>query len=107
MSGFRLADGTELTLGDVRHRATDGGVSVFYGTARKQALSQVMQAQGHIVVQLSADGYRQGAERRYLEQYCGAKAFDGVVDCAEVYDGLSVFERVFLSEIGTEHYAVL
>ena len=97
--GVRLADGTELTLGDVRRRATDGGVSVFYGTARKQTLSQVMQAQGHIVVQLSADRYRQAAERNYLEQYCGAKAFDGVVDCAEVYDDLSIFERVFLSEV--------
>ena len=97
--GVRLADGTELTLGDVRRRATDGGVSVFYGTARKQALSQVMQAQGHIVVQLSADRHRQVAERNYLEQYCGAKAFDGVVDCVEVYDDLSIFERVFLSEV--------
>ncbi len=95
----RLADGTDLTLGDVRRRARNGGVSVFYGTARKQALSQVMHAQGHIVVQLSGDRHRQGAERRYLEQYCGAKAFDGVVDCAEVYEELSIFERVFLSEV--------
>lgn len=95
----RLANGTESTLGDVRRRAGDGGVSVFYGTAKKQALSQVMHAQGHIVVQLSPDRYRQEAERRYLEQYCGAKAFDGVVDCAEVYEDLSIFERVFLSEL--------
>ena len=97
--GVRLADGTERTLGDVRRRSADGGVSVFYGTAKKQTLSQVMHAQGHIVVQLSADRYRQVAERNYLEQYCGAKAFDGVVDCAEVYDDLSIFERVFLSEV--------
>ena len=95
----RLADGTEATLGDVRRRASAGGVSVFYGTAKKQALSQVMHAQGHIVVQLSADRHRQTAERRYLEQYCGGRAFDGVVDCAEFYDDLSIFERVFLSEI--------
>ena len=95
----RLADGTEATLGDVRRRAGAGGVSVFYGTARKQALSQVMQAQGHIVVQLSADRHRQAAERSYLEQYCGGKAFDGVVDCAEVYDDLTIFEKVFLSEV--------
>ena len=97
--GVRLADGTELTLGDVRRRATEGGISVFYGTAKKQALSQVMQAQGHIVVQLSADRNRQRAEQSYLEIYCGGKAFDGVVDCAEVYNDLSVFEKVFLSEI--------
>ena len=95
----RLADGMEVTLGDIRRRANAGGVSVFYGTAKKQALSQVMQAQGHVVVQLSADRHRQAAERSYLEQYCGGKAFDGVVDCAEVYDDLSLFERVFLSEV--------
>ena len=95
----RLADGTEATLGDVRRRASAGGVSVFYGTARKQALSQVMQAQGHIVVQLSADRHRQAAERSYLEQYCRGRAFDGVVDCVEVYDNLTIFERVFLSEV--------
>ena len=95
----RLADGTEATLGTIRHRASAGGVSVFFGTARREALSQVMQAQGHIVVQLSSDRYRQAAERSYLVQYCGAKAFDGVVECAEVYENLTMFERVFLSEV--------
>ena len=95
----RLADGTEATLGEVRRRAGGGGVSVFYGTTSKQALSQVMQAQGHIVVQLSADRHRKAAERSYLEQYCRAKAFDGIVDCTEVYGDLTIFERVFLSEV--------
>ncbi len=95
----RLADGTDATLGTIRDRAREGGISVFFGTARKQALSQVMHAQGHIVVQLSADRYRQAAERSYLEQYCGGKAFDGVIDCAEMYEDLTIFERVFLSEV--------
>ena len=95
----RLTDGTEATLGTIRRRASEGGVSVFFGTARNQALSQVLQAQGHIVVQLSSDRYRQAAERSYLEQYCVGKAFDGVVDCVEVYDDLTIFERVFLSEV--------
>ena len=95
----RQADGTDVMLGTVRRRACEGGVSVFFGTTRKQALSQVMQAQGHIVVQLSSDRYRQTAERRYLEQYCKGRAFDGVVDCIEVYNVFTVFERVFLSEI--------
>lgn len=95
----QLADGTTATLGDIKHRANSGGVSVFFGTAQKQALSQVMQAQGHIVVQLSADKNRQAAEKSYLQQYCGGKAFDGVVDCVEIYDDLSTFERVFLSEV--------
>ena len=95
----RLADGTEVTLGTVRRRASAGGVSVFFGTASKQALSQVMQAQGHMVVQLSSDRYRQAAERSYLEQYCGGKTFDGAVNCVEVYSDLTMFEKVFLSEI--------
>ena len=95
----RLADGTEVTLGTIRRRANEGGISVFFGTARKQALSQVMQAQGHVVVQLSSDRYRQAAERSYLEQYCRGKAFDGVVDCLEVYDDLTIFERVFLAHV--------
>ena len=95
----RLADGTETTLGMIRTQATAGGVPVFFGTARSRALSQVLQAQGHIVVQLSADRYRQAAERAYLQQYCGGKAFDGVVDCVEIYEDLTLFERVFLSEV--------
>ena len=78
--GVRLADGTEATLGTIRDRASTGGVSVFLGTAQRQALSQVMMAQGHIVVQLASDRYRQAAERNYLHQYCAAKALDGVVE---------------------------
>lgn len=95
----RLAGGTEMTLGTVRQRASEGGVSVFFGTNKSQALSQVLQAQGHIVVQLSSDRYRKAAERSYLQQYCRGVAFDGVVDCAEMYEDLTRFERVFLSEI--------
>ena len=95
----RLADGTEATLGSVRRRANSGRVTVFFGTTQNQVLSQVMQAQGHIVVQLASDRHRRAAERSYLEQYCEGKPFDGVVDCAEVYSNLTTFERVFLSEV--------
>lgn len=95
----RLADGSELTLGEIRRRSQDSGSSVFFGTGRKQALSQVLQNRGHIVVQLSANRHRQTAERIYLERYCAGKAFAGVVDCTEVYDDLSVFELTFLSEV--------
>lgn len=94
-----LADGSENMLGDIRRRATDGGVGVYFGTAQKQALNQIMQAGGHIVVLLSADAYRRDAERRYLEQYCAAKAFDGMIDIVEHYKELSRFEKVFLSEL--------
>ena len=95
----RLVDGTELTLDTIRRRANEGGVSVYFGTARNEALSRVLQAQGHIVVQLSADRHRRAAERRYLERYCKGQAFDGIVDCVEIYDNLTLYERVFLSEI--------
>ncbi len=95
----RLADGSESTLGDIRRRAEQGGVSVFYGVTQKQALSQIMQARGHIVVLLSADRHRQQAERQFLETFCRAKPFDWMIDCRETYTELSRFEKVFLSEL--------
>jgi molecular chaperone HtpG len=94
-----LADGSESSLRDIRRRAEQGGVGVFFGLAQKQALNQIMQARGHLVVLLSSDRNRQEAERRYLEQYCSAKPFDGIIDCAEHYQDLTRFERVFLSEL--------
>ena len=94
----RLADGSENTLGSIR-RSADGGVAVFYGIAQKQALNQIMQARGHIVVLLSSDRHRQQAERKYLEQFCSGKPFDGVIACREHYHDLSRFEKVFLSEL--------
>lgn len=94
----RLADGTESPLGTVKQRAK-GKINVFFGTTQKHALNQVMQAQGHIVVQLSSDHYRRRAEQAYLERYCGAKPFEGIIECTEVYEKLSLFERIFLSEL--------
>lgn len=95
----RLADATETTLGSIKRRATLGGVGVYFGTTQKQALNQIMQARGHIVVLLSSDQHRRNAEKSYLEQFCGAKPFDGVIDCIEHYGTLTRFERVFLSEL--------
>jgi molecular chaperone HtpG len=95
----RLADGSESFLGDIRRRSEKGGIGVFFGVAQKQALNQIMQARGHLVVILSSDGYRQRAERQYLERYCSAKPFDGIIDCVEYYKDLTRFERVFLSEL--------
>jgi molecular chaperone HtpG len=94
-----LADGSETTLAEIRRRAEQGGISVFFGLAQKQALNQIMQARGHIVVLLSSDRQRQDAERRFLEQFCTAKPFDGMIDCTERYGELTRFERVFLSEL--------
>jgi hypothetical protein len=98
-SRISLADGSETTLADIRRRADGGGVFVFYGTAQKQALNQVMHARGHIVVLLAADAHRREVERRYLEQYCGARAFDGIIECTERYVDLSRFEKIFLGEV--------
>ena len=95
----RLADGTESSLGQIRLRANEGDVGVFFGNTQKHALNQVMHAQGHIVVQLASDRFRRRAEQSYLEQYCDAKPFDGIIDCTEVYSDLSLFERIVLSEI--------
>ena len=95
----RLADGSESPLGAIRGRANQGGIGVFFGTAQKQALSQIMQARGHIVVLLSSDRHRRTAERQYLEQYCLAKPFDGIIDCSEHYQNLTRFELIFLSEL--------
>ncbi len=95
----RLADATETTLGSIKHRAATGGVGVYFGTTQKQALNQIMQARGHVVVLLSSDQHRRNAETSYLQQYCGAKPFDGVIDCTEHYGTLTRFERVFLSEL--------
>ena len=94
----QLADGADGLLGDIKRRA-EKGISVFYGTSQKHALNQIMQARGHVVVLLSSDRFRREAEKRYLEQQCAAKPFDGVIDCADVYEKLSRFELVFLSEL--------
>ena len=96
---IRLADGSESTLGDIRRRVEHGDVGVFFGTAQKQSLNQIMQAGGHIVVILSSEKNRRNAESQYLEQYCRAKSFDGMIDCAEHYSDMNLFEKIFLSNL--------
>ncbi len=94
-----LADGSESLFEDIRKKAEQGKVKVFFGIAQKQALNQIMQARGHIVVLLSSDKHRREAEKRYLQHYCSANPFDGMIDCIEHYEALSRFEMVFLSEL--------
>ena len=96
-----LADGSESLLGDIRRRVEVGGLGVFFGLTRKQALNQIMQARGHLVVLLSSDGHRQNAERRYLERFCNAKPFDGVVDCMERYDDSKPVREGVFKRVGT------
>ena len=89
----------DIPLRTIRRRANSAEVSVFFGTTQKHALNQVMHAQGHIVVQLSSDRFRRAAEQTYLEKYCRAKPFEGIIECEEVYGDLTRFERIFLSEV--------
>lgn len=95
---IRMADGIDVALEVVRARA-DKGVAVFYGTQHKQALSQVMMARGHLVLLLSSDAHKQAMEIQYLDRLCKAKRFTGVVECQTVYQDLSLFEKIVLSEI--------
>lgn len=94
-----LADGSDTTLADIKRRAEEGGVGVYFGSAQKQALNQIMQARGHIVVLLSGDANRRSAEQQYLERYCSAKPFDGMIDIIEPYAELTRFHKFFLSEL--------
>jgi molecular chaperone HtpG len=106
---IRAADGGDMPLEVVRARA-DKGTPVFYGTEHKQALSQVMIARGHLVLLLSSDSHKQAMEIRYLENLCKGKRFTGVVECQTVYEGLSRFEMIVLSEIEsivTRSYEIL
>ena len=96
---IRLADGSESTLGDIRGRVEHGNVGVFFGTTQNQSLNQIMQARGHIVVILASERNRQNAERQYLERYCRAKPFDGMIDCTEHYNNINLFEGIFLSNL--------
>ncbi|HUT90756.1 MAG TPA: ATP-binding protein [Thermoguttaceae bacterium] len=93
-----LADGSTQLLESINETARNG-VGVFFGAHQKQALSQIMQARGNLVVLLPSDRYRRSAVQSYLTTYCGAKPFSGIVDFQEVYQNLDRFERVFLSEL--------
>jgi molecular chaperone HtpG len=93
-----LADGSESRLNDVKRKA-EGDIRVFFATSKNRALSQLLQTRGHVVVQLPGDHEKQAAIREYLTTYCGAEPFDGRIECAEQYESLSVFERVFLAEV--------
>lgn len=98
-----LADGSEVRLADLRHRA-EGGLRVYFATSKNKALSQLLQTRGHAVVQLPADRDKQVAIRQYLTDQCGGQPFEGRIECAEVYSNLSRFEKAFLSEL--EHTIV-
>lgn len=93
-----MADGSTTQLQTIRNRANNG-VGVYFGVHQKQALSQIMQARGNIVVLLQGDRFRQNAFQSYLTTYCNAKPFSGIVEFQEKYTQLDRFERVFISEL--------
>ena len=72
---------------------------MFFSTSRNPQLSHLLQTRGHIVVQLPYDNHKQRAVREFLIKFCAAESFEGRVECVETYDGLSRFEKYFLSEL--------
>jgi hypothetical protein len=96
----RLADSAETSLGSLKNKAK-AGIGIFYGKSQKQALNQIMQARGNMVVILPADRWKQKAVQRYLEINCNAKQFEGIVECIDIYSDLSRFELFFMSEVET------
>lgn len=93
-----IADESEMLLADIKRRS-EGDIKVFYATTKNPSLSKALQAGGHMVVQLPADGNKQAAVKEYLETFCSAKKFEGQIECLENYEDLSRFEKAMLAEI--------
>jgi len=93
-----MADGSVSRLEAIR-KSAENGVGIYFGAHQKQALSQIMQARGNLVVLLPSDSNRRNAVQSYLQTYCNARSFSGIVECQDVYEPLDRFERVFLSEM--------
>lgn len=93
-----MADGSVSRLASIRESAKNG-VGIYFGAHQKQALSQIMQARGNLVVLLPSDSSRKNAVQSFLQTYCNARSFSGIVECQDVYTTLDRFERVFLSEM--------
>lgn len=94
----RLADGSEKSLGDIRQLAKRGQ-KVYFGTTTKQTLAQIFQARGNVMVIVDGDHGKQQAQRAFLERFCGASKFDGMVECCERYEKLDRFEQVVMAEL--------
>ncbi len=92
-----LADGKDVSLESLQH--TSGDAHVYFGRGGNKEILEILQKSGHQIVVLSGDGNRREVERRFLEQLCGAKTYEGLVDIRETYSDLSLFEQSFLAEI--------
>ena len=86
-----------LTLNEMRTLA-DSGSHVYFATSSNANLVDILQARGHIVVNLPGNNHKAKAIREYLLSI-GAKALAGHVECKEKYEDLSRFEKAFLGEL--------
>ena len=91
------AAGGWFTLGEVLSRAMRG-TQVYFGTAGNAALINILQARGHIVLNLPADNHKAAAIREFLSEV-NATDLKGQVECEEEYTELSRFEKAFLAEL--------
>lgn len=89
--------GNWLTLNEVRTLAENGS-QVYFATSSNANLVGILQARGHIVVNLPSNNHKATAIREYLLSI-GATALAGHVECKEKYEDLSRFEKAFLSEL--------
>lgn len=93
-----LGDNSTVPLGTLR-RDAESGTKIYFGRKAQEDLLEVLHASGNRVVLLSSDGHRLKAERSYLEKYCEARPYEGLVQVKERYDQLTSFEIAFLSEM--------
>jgi hypothetical protein len=94
----KMAEGPDMTLKEIKEKA-DSGIKVFYGITKNAALNHTLLTKGHLLIMLSQDHDRQLCEQEYLEQFCGARSFEGVVEIEHVYTDLDRFERIVISQV--------
>ena len=93
----QTAQGRVLTLADVKRRTNEGS-RAYLATTPNDALTNVLQARGHVVITLPGDRHKAATIRDYLSSF-GASELSGHVECKERYADLSRFEKAFLSEL--------
>ena len=93
----RTATGNRLMLNEVRTLAQEGS-QVYFAASGNANLVNILQARGHVVVNLPSNNHKAIAIREYLLSI-GATALAGHVECKEKYEDLSRFEKAFLGEL--------
>ena len=93
----RTATGNRLMLNEVRTLAQEGS-QVYFAASDNANLVNILQARGHVVVNLPSNSHKVIAIREYLLSI-GATALAGHVECKEKYEDLSRFEKAFLGEL--------